>query len=62
MVAARMIPMIWLRLVVLIAFGIFVATQGMWMITAVAAVLALLSVRQLKTAYEAKRELDLDEA
>lgn len=62
MVAARMIPMIWLRLIVLIAFGIFVATEGMWFITAVAAVLALLSLWQLKTAYEAKRDLDLDEA
>lgn len=62
MVAARMIPMIWLRLVVLVAFGIFVAYQGMWFITAVAGVLALLSLWQLKTAYEAKRDLEMDEA
>lgn len=39
MLAQRMLPFIWLRLVVLIGFTIFVATKSMWLITLIAVAL-----------------------
>lgn len=42
---------LWLRLVVVIAFGVFVATQGMWLIAGIAALLVLLTVWQLVAVY-----------
>lgn len=42
---------LWLRLVVVIAFGIFVATQEMWFIAGIAALLVLLTVWQLVAVY-----------
>lgn len=36
------LPMLWLRLVVVIGFTIFVAIQQMWLITAIGVVLTLL--------------------
>ncbi|WP_303153895.1 hypothetical protein [Corynebacterium sp.] len=46
-----MIPFIWLRLVLLVAFGIFVAVEGLWWVALVALALCGLSVWQLVIAY-----------
>lgn len=46
-----MIPVIWFRLIIVIAFTVFVATQKMWIVAGIAALLALLSVWQLVAAY-----------
>lgn len=51
MTPARMIPMIWLRLIVILAFGIFVAWQGHWLVGIIAGVLVLVSAWQLWYAY-----------
>lgn len=57
MFARKMIPAIWLRLIVVILFSIFVAWQGMWLIAAIGALLILLSAYQLVMAYrEAARQ------
>ncbi|AIT61065.1 hypothetical protein [Corynebacterium doosanense] len=42
---------LWLRLVVVIVFGIFVAVQKMWLIAGIAALLVLLTAWQLVAAY-----------
>ncbi|WP_276652203.1 hypothetical protein [Corynebacterium vitaeruminis] len=51
----RMIPALWVRLIVIIGFGIFVATQHLIWIAAVAVLLALLTAGQLASAYKEKR-------
>jgi len=48
----RLIPVLWFRLIVVIAFSIFVAVQQMWLVTAVAALLAVLTIWQLWSAYK----------
>ena len=48
----RLISALWFRLVVVIAFSIFVAVQEMWLVTAVAALLAILTIWQLWSAYK----------
>ncbi|AHI22768.1 hypothetical protein B843_06915 [Corynebacterium vitaeruminis DSM 20294] len=50
-----MIPALWVRLIVIIGFGIFVATQHLIWIAAVAVLLALLTAGQLASAYKEKR-------
>lgn len=59
MLAARMIPLIWLRLAVLVAFAIFVGWQGTWWVLAIAAALMVVTIWQLIRAY---REKNLSEA
>ncbi|WP_018295485.1 hypothetical protein [Corynebacterium lubricantis] len=54
--AQKMIPAIWLRLIVVILFTIFVAWQGMWFIAVVGALLALMSAYQLIMAYRESRK------
>ncbi|AJK68843.1 membrane protein [Corynebacterium marinum] len=51
MTPARMIPMIWLRLIVILGFGIFVAWQGHWFVGVIAGVMVLASAGQLWYAY-----------
>jgi uncharacterized membrane protein len=46
-----MIPMIWLRLIVMLVFGAFVAWQGHWLVGILAGVLVLASAGQLWYAY-----------
>lgn len=41
------LPMLWLRLVVVIGFTIFVAIQQMWLITAIGVVLTLPNLPRL---------------
>lgn len=48
---SRMIPAIWIRLIVILAFGIFVTWQGHWLVGIIAAVLVLVSIWQLWMAY-----------
>jgi hypothetical protein len=48
----RLISALWFRLVVVIAFSIFVAVQQMWIVTAVAVLLAVLTIWQLWSAYK----------
>ncbi len=47
----KIIPLIWLRLAVLVGFSIFVAAQDMWIVTAIAIVLTLITVAQLVIVY-----------
>ena len=56
MLTERMIPMLWFRLVVVIGFAIFVATQKMWLVMVIAIVLAGLTGWQLQQAYQNKKE------
>lgn len=51
MLAQRMLPFIWLRLVVLIGFTIFVATKSMWLITLIAVALTGWTIFQLAYTY-----------
>lgn len=46
-----MLIALWVRLAVVIAFGIFVATQGMWLIAVIAALLTALTAWQIYSAY-----------
>ena len=48
------LPMLWLRLVVVIGFTIFVAIQQMWPITAIGVVLTLLTGYQIYRAYSSR--------
>lgn len=50
-----MLAALWLRLIVVVAFGIFVAYQGMWLIAAVAALALALTCWQLVAAYRGAR-------
>ena len=60
MIASRLIPMLWLRLIVIIAFTIFVAIQGLWLIAAIACALFGLTCWQLRTGYRNKAETERD--
>lgn len=51
-----MLPMLWFRLAVLIAFTIFVVVQEMWLIAAFTAVLIVITGFQLVQAYRAKKD------
>ena len=51
MQVSRMIPFIWIRLVVLIFFTIFVAWKSMWLITAIAVGLIAWTAFQLYYIY-----------
>lgn len=48
---SRMIPAIWIRLIVMLLFGIFVSWQGYWLIGILAGILVLVSIWQLWMAY-----------
>ena len=48
------LPMLWLRLVVVIGFIIFVAIQQMWLITTIGVVLTLLTGYQIYRAYSSR--------
>ena len=52
MLPSRMIPMIWIRLIVILIFGIYVSWQGYWFIGIIAGVLVLVSIWQLWMAYK----------
>lgn len=56
MLTERMIPMLWFRLVVIIGFAIFVATQKMWLVMVIAIALAGLTGWQLQQAHQNKKE------
>ncbi|QGU07372.1 hypothetical protein COCCU_07190 [Corynebacterium occultum] len=58
MLASRMIPMIWFRLAVLIAFAIFVGWQGTWWVLGIAVVLMLITIWQLVRGYQEKNSLE----
>lgn len=51
MTPSRIIPLIWLRLIVMLVFGAFVAWQGYWLVGILAGVLVLASAGQLWYAY-----------
>lgn len=53
--AARMLPMIWARLVALVVFGTFFAYQRTWWAVIFAVVMGLLTISQLMVGYRAKR-------
>lgn len=46
-----MIIALWLRLVVIIAFAVFVGFQEMWLLVGVSVLLVLVTAWQLKSAY-----------
>lgn len=47
----RMLPFLWIRLVVVIGFSIFVAAQQLWLVTAIGVVLAGLTGFQIYNVY-----------
>lgn len=58
MLAARMIPALWLRLVVLIGFTVFVAFKGIYWLAGLCVLFILLSAWQLASAYKQKAYMD----
>lgn len=58
MMASKMIPALWLRLVVLIGFTIFVAFEGIMWLAGLCVLFLLLSVWQLSTAYKQRAEYE----
>lgn len=50
--ARRLIAVLWFRFIVVIAFSIFVAVQQMWVVTAIAALLTVVTIWQLWSAYK----------
>lgn len=48
---SRMIPAIWIRMIVMAAFGAFVTWQGYWFVGILAGILVLVSIWQLRMAY-----------
>ncbi|MGP6173232.1 hypothetical protein [Corynebacterium sp. A21] len=55
MIASRMIPMIWFRLIVLIAFAAFVSWEGTWWAVGITVLLMAMTIWQLSVAYREKR-------
>lgn len=58
MIAARMIPALWLRLVVLVGFLLFVAIKGIYWLATLCLFFILLSVWQLSSAYKQKAYME----
>lgn len=56
MLASRMIPMLWVRLVILIGFMVFVAFNSSWIFVAIAGVLVVITGFQLMMAYQSRRD------
>lgn len=52
MIPSRMIPLIWIRLIVILIFGVYVSWQGYWFVGIIAGVLVLVSFWQLWMAYK----------
>lgn len=52
---SRLVPFLWLRLVVLIGFCVFVASKDMWLITGIAVLLTLFTGMQLAAAYRGNK-------
>lgn len=61
MIASRMIPMIWFRLIVLIAFAIFVGWEGTWWAVGITVLLIAMTIWQLSVAYREKRPSEQQE-
>lgn len=58
MMAARMIPALWFRLVILIGFMLFMLWESMWVLSVIGLVLLLLTAWQLRTAYQQRPPQD----
>lgn len=58
MLAARMIPALWLRLIVLVGFTVFVAFKGIYWLAALCVFFILVSAWQLSGAYKQKAYMD----
>lgn len=58
MLSERMIPFLWLRLVVIIAFTGFVAYQELWLITAIGAFLSALTAFQIYSVLKNRNNSD----
>lgn len=56
--AARMIPLLWLRLVVLLAFIVFMAWESLWILVIVGIFLIALTGWQLYAAYRQRTGMD----
>ncbi|MBC3185582.1 hypothetical protein H7347_03155 [Corynebacterium sp. zg-331] len=52
----HMIPALWLRLAVIIAFALWVFAQGMWVVGAIAITLGSITVAQVIAAYQRREE------
>ncbi|MFP7365796.1 hypothetical protein SFC07_08505 [Corynebacterium callunae] len=58
MLAARMIPALWFRLIVIIAFTAFMVWESMWILALIGVLLTLVTVWQLLTAYKTKAQTE----
>lgn len=56
MIPARVVPVLWIRLAVVVAFLVWVSYQQQWLFAAIAAILVAITGFQLAGAYRAKRE------
>lgn len=54
MLASRIIPMLWFRLVIITGFMLFMLWEGSWIIGLVALLLLGVSAWQLRTAYHTR--------
>ncbi len=52
MLSERMLPFLWLRLVIVMAFTIFVAFQDLWLIVGIGAFLSALTGYQIYSVYQ----------
>ncbi|SQG64666.1 hypothetical membrane protein [Corynebacterium renale] len=60
MIPARIIPVLWIRFLVIVAFLVWVTTQQQWLFVAIAAILVAITGFQIAGAYRAKREARRD--
>ncbi len=60
MMAARMIPALWFRLVILIGFTLFMVWESMWILSLIGLGLLALTGWQLRSAYQQRPQVDRD--
>lgn len=60
MIPARIIPILWIRFLVIVAFLVWVTTQRQWLFVAIAAILVAITGFQIAGAYRAKHEARRD--
>lgn len=56
MLASRMIPALWFRLIILIAFVIYMFWEGLWVLGLIGIALMALTGWQIATAYRSRME------
>lgn len=61
MIARRMIPWLWLRLIIVAGFTVYTAVDSSWYLSAIGVVLIVITGAQLRTAYQQQPTADSGE-